>query len=76
MDDTLLSRLPNPDRATAEVRIDLPTNLVAVLDALSIHKNTNRKALIQSWVTERLINEIDGASLLLRLYGANPTKVD
>lgn len=77
MDESpLFSRPPSPDRAVAEVRIDLPMNLIAVLDALSIHRSTTRKALIQSWVSERLVNEIDGASLLLRLYGSNPAKVD
>lgn len=70
------SRTANVDRDTAEVRLDLPMSLVAVLDFLAARENTKRKALIEKFVRAALHEKLMDARVLLRMADSNPTVVD
>ena len=72
----VLSRSASPDRDTAEVRLDLPMSLVAVLDFLAARENTNRKALIEKFVRAALQEKLMDARVLLRMADSNPSTVD
>lgn len=72
----VLSRSANVDRDTAEVRLDLPMSLVAVLDFLAARENTNRKALIEKFVRAALQEKLMDARVLLRMADSNPSPVD
>lgn len=73
----MFSRSSDPDRSTAEVRIDLPIDIVAALDGLAIVDESNRKALcteaVRAYVEKRLTN----MAMVMRMAGrSNPSKVD
>jgi hypothetical protein len=72
----LCSRVPNPERTTAEVRITLPVSLVATLDALAILHNSNRTALLTAAAQEYLGRHLSDARFLLRMAEGNPTSVE
>ena len=72
----VFSRSADPDRSTAEVRVDLDIDDVAVLDAIAIIESTTRKALVADAVRTLIRKRIADSSLLLRMAGRNPSKVD
>lgn len=72
----LCSRAANPDRDTAEVRIDLPMALVAVLDFIAAKEGTTRKALIEKFTRAALQDRLMDARMLVRMAESNPSGAD
>lgn len=75
-DIPLCSRAANPDRDTAEVRIDLPMALVAVLDFIAAKEGTTRKALIEKFTRSALQDRLMDARMLVRMADSNTSAVD
>jgi hypothetical protein len=72
----LCSRQSSPDRTTAEVRIDLPVELVAVLDFLAAKQRSNRTALVERFTRAGLQEHLMDARMLVRMVDGNPSSVD
>lgn len=72
----LCSRAANPDRETAEVRIDLPMALVAVLDYTAAKQGTTRKALVEKFTRKELQEILMDARMLVRMAESNTSSAD
>jgi hypothetical protein len=72
------SRAANPNRATAEVRLDLPLEEVAVIDAIASQRNMSRKAVVEEACAEYARKRIGEAAVILRMAGqlSNPSSGD
>ena len=75
-DVPVCSRQPNPDRDTAEVRLDLPMSLIAVLDFLAAREGTTRKALIEKFTRAALQDRLMDARMLVRMAESNTSSAD
>ena len=72
----LCSRAANHDRDTAEVRLDLPMSLIAVLDFLAAREGTTRKALIEKFTRAALQDRLMDARMLVRMAESNTSSAD
>ena len=74
--DIRLSRKPDPERRFGEVRCMVPVELLQVLDAVSLHEQTDRTTKVTRILRDWAKQEALKASLITRVMRGNPDTLD
>jgi hypothetical protein len=76
MSATALSRPANPDRSHVEIRVMVPKEVVAVIDAEAMDEGTDRTKVLNEWLREKASRELRRANLIVNASRGNPSLLD
>lgn len=71
-DSPMFSRVRPESDSTVELRINIPRDLMCLLDACALSRGSDRTKTVIQWVTERALAQSHEAIVLERMVRGNP----